>query len=77
MYEFILHNFARTIKGADIAAHEKVVLNGKNAECSYEFARFISDADIGHVSPQIPILSGGILEVTSSNGKGYIKNIFG
>ena len=37
----------------------------------------IYDADIGHVSPQIPILSGGILEVTSSNGKGYIKNIFG
>ena len=36
----------------------------------------IYDADIGHVSPQIPILSGGILEVECSNGKGMIQNYF-
>ncbi len=36
----------------------------------------IYDADIGHVSPQIPIINGGILEVISENGKGKIKNYF-
>ena len=36
----------------------------------------IYDADIGHVSPQIPIVNGGIIEVISENGKGMIKNFF-
>ncbi len=36
----------------------------------------IYDTDIGHVSPQIPILSGGILEMNYENGKGKIKNYF-
>lgn len=36
----------------------------------------IIDADIGHLAPQIPIVNGCILEVTSQNGKGSIKNIF-
>lgn len=36
----------------------------------------IYNSDIGHVSPQMPIVSGGILEVTSKNGKGKIKNYF-
>lgn len=36
----------------------------------------IYDADIGHVSPQMPIVSGAILEVESKNGKGKIKNYF-
>lgn len=36
----------------------------------------IYDADIGHVSPQIPIVSGGILEIEEKNGKGKIKNYF-
>ncbi len=36
----------------------------------------IYDADIGHVSPQLPIVSGGILEVECENGKGKIKNYF-
>ena len=34
----------------------------------------IYDVDIGHVSPQIPIVSGGILEVECSEGNGRIKN---
>lgn len=34
----------------------------------------IYNADIGHVSPQIPIVSGAILEVKSENEKGKIKN---
>lgn len=36
----------------------------------------VYDADIGHVSPQMPIVSGAILEVESEHGKGKIKNIF-
>lgn len=36
----------------------------------------ILDADIGHLAPQIPIVTGAILEITSENGKGTIKNIF-
>ena len=35
----------------------------------------IVDADIGHLAPQIPIIMGSIIEVTSQNGKGTIKNI--
>lgn len=34
----------------------------------------IYNADIGHVSPQISIVSGAIIEVESENGKGFIKN---
>ena len=34
----------------------------------------IYNADIGHVSPQIPIVSGAIIEVESEKGKGVIKN---
>lgn len=36
----------------------------------------ILDADIGHLAPQIPIVNGAILEITSQRGKGTIKNIF-
>jgi len=36
----------------------------------------IMEADIGHLAPQIPIITGSIIEVTSQNGKGTIKNIF-
>ena len=36
----------------------------------------IFDSDIGHVSPQMSIVSGGIIEVTSKAGKGTIKNYF-
>lgn len=36
----------------------------------------IYDADIGHVSPQMPIVSGAILEIESEKGKGKIKNYF-
>ena len=36
----------------------------------------VINSDIGHVAPQIPILSGGILEVESKEGKGKIKNYF-
>ncbi|MBP3464167.1 MAG: LD-carboxypeptidase [Clostridia bacterium] len=36
----------------------------------------IFNADIGHVSPQMPIVSGGILEIKYEKGKGKIKNIF-
>ena len=36
----------------------------------------IYDADCGHVSPQMPIVSGAILEVESKGGKGKITNYF-
>ena len=36
----------------------------------------IFDSDIGHVSPQMSIVLGGIIEVTSKAGKGTIKNYF-
>ena len=32
----------------------------------------IYDMDIGHVSPQMPIINGGKIEVKSSNGKGIL-----
>ncbi len=35
----------------------------------------ICDADIGHVKPQLAIVNGGILEITSQNGKGTVKTI--
>ena len=34
----------------------------------------IFDMDIGHVSPQMPIINGGRIEVMSSNGKGTLKS---
>lgn len=36
----------------------------------------IVNADIGHLAPQIPIVTGATIEVTSKDGKGTIKNIF-
>lgn len=36
----------------------------------------IYNADIGHVAPQMPIVSGGILEIECEKGKGKIKNYF-
>jgi muramoyltetrapeptide carboxypeptidase LdcA involved in peptidoglycan recycling len=33
----------------------------------------ICDADIGHVSPQMAIVNGAILKITSENGKGEIE----
>lgn len=36
----------------------------------------VIDADLGHLAPQITIVNGSILEVTSQDGKGTIKNIF-
>ena len=36
----------------------------------------IYDADIGHIAPQMPILSGGILEIEYEKGKGKITNYF-
>ena len=33
----------------------------------------ICDADIGHVSPQMAIVNGAILKITSENGKGQIE----
>ena len=33
----------------------------------------ICDADIGHVSPQMAIVNGAIIKVTSENGKGVIE----
>ncbi len=35
----------------------------------------ICDIDIGHVAPQIPIVTGSILKIMSKDGKGNIKNI--
>ena len=36
----------------------------------------IYDIDCGHVSPQMPIVTGAILEVEYNNGKGKITNLF-
>lgn len=36
----------------------------------------VYDADIGHVAPQMSIVSGGIIEVNYNDGKGNIKNYF-
>lgn len=33
----------------------------------------ICDADIGHVSPQMAIVNGAILKITSKNGKGIVE----
>lgn len=35
----------------------------------------ICDADIGHVSPQLAMVNGAILDITSENGKGTVKTI--
>ena len=35
----------------------------------------ICDADIGHVKPQLAIVNGAILEITSQDGKGTVKTI--
>ena len=36
----------------------------------------IADCDIGHLPPQIPIITGSIIEVKSKDGKGTIRNYF-
>lgn len=36
----------------------------------------ISDCDIGHRSPQFPIVNGSIAKIVSKNGKGTLENIF-
>ena len=36
----------------------------------------VCDADIGHVSPQLAIVNGAILEITSKYGKGMVKTLF-
>lgn len=36
----------------------------------------ICDADIGHVSPQMAMVNGGYLKITSENGKGKVENYF-
>ena len=33
----------------------------------------ICDADIGHVSPQLAIVNGAILKITSKSGKGIVE----
>lgn len=38
--------------------------------------KVIYDADIGHLAPQINIVNGAILDITSQNGKGIIKTYF-
>ncbi len=35
----------------------------------------ICDADVGHVSPQLAMVNGAILEITSQEGKGKVKTI--
>ncbi len=36
----------------------------------------ICDADIGHVSPQLAMVNGAILKITSENGKGIVETYF-
>lgn len=80
------------MKNAGLFEHCKGIMFGRplfvreDYETSYEetLKQFFKDMDIpviydvdcGHVSPQLPIVTGAILEVESSNGKGTIKNIF-
>ena len=35
----------------------------------------ICDADIGHIAPQLAMVNGAILEITSQDGKGKVKTI--
>lgn len=36
----------------------------------------ITEADIGHVAPQIAIVNGGLLKITSENGNGKVENFW-
>lgn len=36
----------------------------------------ITDADIGHVPPQLAMVNGAILKITSENGKGIVETFF-
>lgn len=36
----------------------------------------ISDADIGHVAPQLAIVSGSYLKIMSENGKGMVETLW-
>ena len=36
----------------------------------------ITDADIGHVPPQLAMVNGAILKITSEHGKGTVETVF-
>lgn len=57
--------FLREEYDIDIKEAFKEGLEGLNIPVIY-------DMDIGHVSPQMPIINGGKIEVKSSNGKGTL-----
>ena len=45
------YSYAKQVKGADIKAHEKVVLNGMDVKADYMFALEVQEADIkAHIS---------------------------
>ena len=50
-----------------------MIAHGYTDVDSYEI---ICDADIGHVSPQMAMINGGFLKITSENGKGKVENLF-
>ena len=43
------YRFAQDVKGADIKVHEDAILNGKNVQCNFEFARLASDGILRHL----------------------------
>lgn len=59
--------FLREDYELDIAESLKQGLDGLNIPVIY-------DMDIGHVSPQMPIINGGKIEVKSENGKGTLRS---
>lgn len=59
--------FLREEYGIDLPKAFKQGLDGLNIPVIY-------DMDIGHVSPQLPIIIGGKINVTSSKGKGTLES---
>lgn len=59
--------FLREDYDIDISEALRQGLDGLNIPVIY-------DMDIGHVSPQMPIINGGKIEVESKNGKGTLRS---
>ena len=59
--------FLREEYGIDLPKAFKQGLDGLNIPVIY-------DMDIGHVAPQLPIIIGGKINVTSSKGKGTLES---
>lgn len=40
------YKFAKEVKGADVKAHEKAIIESKNLEWNYNFAKDVKGADV-------------------------------